>query len=149
MCVCGRVLFVWGGTLPMEGIRRPSRLSLGGCVREGRVALGGAVLTVGANQVEVEARLVTGGLACPDCDGSLGPWGWARTRLLRGGGGPVVVRPRRARCAGCGVSHVLLPVFALVRRADVAEVIGAALAAKAAGDGARAIAIRLRRPGEP
>src|SRR5204863_5530949 len=68
--------------------------------------------------------------------------------LLRGGGGPVVVRPRRARCAGCGVSHVLLPVFALVRRADVAEVIGAALAAKVAGDGARSIAIRLRRPVE-
>ena len=48
----------------------------------------------------------------------------------------------------CGVSHVLLPVFALVRRADVAEVIGAALAAKAAGAGARSIATRLRRPVE-
>jgi hypothetical protein len=46
------------------------------------------------------------------------------------------------------VSHVLLPVFALVRRADVAEVIGAALAAKAAGAGARSIASWLRRPVE-
>lgn len=106
------------------------------------------MLTVGANSVEVEARLVTGGLACPDCDRSLGPWGWARPRLLRGGRGPVAVRPRRARCVACGVSHVLLPVFALVRRADMAEVIGAALAAKAAGAGARSIATRLRRPVE-
>jgi hypothetical protein len=41
---------------------------------------------------------------------------------------------------------VLLPVFALLRRADLAEVIGAALAAKAAGAGARVIAGRLGRP---
>jgi hypothetical protein len=46
------------------------------------------------------------------------------------------------------VSHVLLPVFALLRRADVAEVIGAALAAKAAGAGARRIAASLSRPVE-
>jgi hypothetical protein len=46
------------------------------------------------------------------------------------------------------VSHVLLPVFALVRRADLAEVIGAALSAKAAGAGARAIAASLGRPVE-
>jgi hypothetical protein len=60
----------------------------------------------------------------------------------------VVVRPRRARCGGCGVSHVLLPVFALVRRADLVEVIGAALAAKAAGMGARVIAGLLGRPSD-
>src|SRR4029453_17122586 len=46
------------------------------------------------------------------------------------------------------VSDVLLPVFALVRRADRAEVIGAALSAKAAGAGARTIAARLGRPVE-
>jgi hypothetical protein len=46
------------------------------------------------------------------------------------------------------VSHVLLPVFALVRRADLAEVIGAALSAKAAGSGARRIAASLGRPVE-
>lgn len=44
------------------------------------------------------------------------------------------------------MSHVLLPVFALVRRADLANVIGAALAAKASG--ARVIAGRLGRPVE-
>ena len=106
------------------------------------------MLTVGANPVEVEVRLVTGALACPACDGSLGPWGWARQRLLRDARGPLAVRPRRARCGGCGVSHVLLPVFALVRRADVADVIGAALAAKANGAGARSIAAALGRPVE-
>jgi hypothetical protein len=43
---------------------------------------------------------------------------------------------------------VLLPVFALLRRADLAEVIGAALTAKAAGAGARRIAASLSRPVE-
>ena len=60
----------------------------------------------------------------------------------------MVVRPRRARCSSCRVSHVLLPVFALVRRADLVEVIGAALSAKAAGAGARTIAASLGRPVE-
>jgi hypothetical protein len=106
------------------------------------------VLTVGANLVEVEARLLSGALACPGCDGSLSPWGWARVRSLRGAAGLVVVRPRRTRCSSCRVSHVLLPVFALLRRADVAEVIGAALSAKAAGVGARRIAVSLGRPVE-
>jgi hypothetical protein len=43
---------------------------------------------------------------------------------------------------------VLLPVTALLRRADVAEVVGAALAAKAAGAGWRTIAGGLGVPGE-
>jgi hypothetical protein len=60
----------------------------------------------------------------------------------------VMVRPRRTRCSSCRVSHVLLPVFALVRRADLVEVIGAALSAKAAGAGARPIAAGLGRPVE-
>ena len=41
---------------------------------------------------------------------------------------------------------MLLPVFVLVRRADLVEVIGAALAAKASGAGARVIAAGLGRP---
>jgi len=44
------------------------------------------------------------------------------------------------------MSHVLLPVFVLARRVDLAEVIGAALAAKAAGAGARTIAKLWGRP---
>lgn len=106
------------------------------------------MLTVGADVAEVEARLGKGDLRCPACAGLLCRWGWARTRSLRSRSGLVVVQPRRARCTSCGVSHVLLPVFALVRRADVVEVIGAALAAKAAGAGARVIATTLGRPAE-
>jgi hypothetical protein len=44
------------------------------------------------------------------------------------------------------VTHVLLPVFVLLRRVDLVEVIGAALAAKAAGAGARPIAAAWGRP---
>ena len=58
------------------------------------------------------------------------------------------VRPRRARCSGCGVTHVLLPVSCLLRRADTVEVIGAALAARASGAGHRAIAAGLDRAPE-
>jgi hypothetical protein len=44
------------------------------------------------------------------------------------------------------VTHVLLAVSCLLRRADGAEVIGAALRAKAAGRGHRPIAAGLGRP---
>jgi hypothetical protein len=44
------------------------------------------------------------------------------------------------------VTHVLLAVSCLQRRADAAEVIGAALMAKAAGRGHRPIAAGLGRP---
>ena len=57
-----------------------------------------------------------------------------------------MLRPRRARCGSCLVTHVLLAVSCLLRRADAAEVIGAALTAKAAGRGHRPIAARLGRP---
>jgi hypothetical protein len=42
--------------------------------------------------------------------------------------------------------HVLLPVFGLARRADLAEVVGAALAARAKGASVRAVAAWLGRP---
>lgn len=91
--------------------------------------------------------MAAGQIRCPDCDRMLRPWGWARTRLLRGMGNTVVrVRPRRAMCCGCDATHVLMPVLALCRRADLVEVIGAALAAKALGSGASVIARSLRRP---
>jgi hypothetical protein len=57
--------------------------------------------------------------------------------------------PRRSRCTSCGVTHVLLPVAALLRRADVAAVIVAALVAKAVRRvGFRRIAAELGRPAE-
>jgi Homeodomain-like domain len=105
------------------------------------------VLTVGKDASQVERRLLAGLLACPDCGGRLGPWGHARARVLRGVGESWWrCRPRRAVCAGCGRTHVLLPVNALVRRADVVGVIGSGLALSAAGWGHRRIAERLGRP---
>lgn len=106
------------------------------------------MLTVGVDVARVEDRLAGGALACPGCGGELRPWGWARRRVLRDVVGSVVVRPRRSRCGSCGVSHVLLPVFALLRRADAVAVIGAALAAKAAGAGVRGVAVVVGRPVE-
>ncbi|MFN8079303.1 MAG: hypothetical protein U0Q19_07035 [Kineosporiaceae bacterium] len=67
---------------------------------------------------------------------------------MRGFGTALRIRPRRARCSGCGITHVLLPVSCLLRRADAVEVIGAALAARAAGAGHRSIADRLERARE-
>ena len=67
--------------------------------------------------------------------------------VLRGAGGSQpAVAPRRAMCSGCGRTHVLLPVSALVRRADVVEMIGAGLALAASGWGHRRIGHRLEVP---
>jgi len=66
---------------------------------------------------------------------------------VRGPGEDTVsVRPRRARCADCLATQILLPSALTVRRADSTEVIGNALAAKANGAGFRTIAARLDRP---
>lgn len=101
-------------------------------------------MTVEADQVRVESRLADGGIECPDCSAALRPWGWARARGVRGL--PGRLRPRRARCRGCAVTHVLLPVTVLARRAYAVEVIGAALVARAAGSGHRWIGARLDVP---
>jgi hypothetical protein len=125
-------------------------LSLWPELREGRLfALGGAVVTVEADLDGVERRLAAGELWCPSCNGVLTGWGRARSRQVRGPDGLVQLCPRRSRCTGCGVTHVLLPVTALLRRADTAAVIVSALAAKArCGFGFRRIAADLGRPGE-
>ena len=105
------------------------------------------MVTVEADADGVEARLRAGALVCPVCSGVLAGWGRARGRSVRGSEGSLWIVPRRSRCTGCGVTHVLLPVLMLVRRADVAAVIGSALAAKAAGVGHRRIAAGLGRAG--
>src|SRR4249920_866714 len=105
-------------------------------------ALEAPVVMVGIDVVEVERRLRAGELVC-GCGGGLAPWGHARLRSVRGVGD---LRPRRARCASCLVTHVLLAVSCLLRRADGVDVIGAALRAKAAGAGHRPIAEWLERP---
>lgn len=106
------------------------------------------MVTVGGDAAAVERRLVEGQLVCPGCSGVLAGWGHARVRRVRGLGGVSSVRPRRARCTACGVTHVLLWAGLLLRRADAVVVIGAALSAKAAGMGFRRIAAGLGRPAE-
>ena len=54
--------------------------------------------------------------------------------------------PRRARCADCQVTQILLPTALIVRRADSTEAIGNALVAHARGAGHRSIAARFGRP---
>lgn len=86
-------------------------------------------------------------LPCPGCGRPLRPWGYARGRWLRlSGGGRGWLRPPRARCAGCRVTHVLLSARAPARRADAIEVVGEALLAHAQGHGHRVIAADLGLP---
>lgn len=109
------------------------------------------MVTVSDDMVAVEADLVAGRVSCSGCGDRLRRWGWARVRLIREGFGDRCrwrrYRPRRARCAGCGATHVLLGVSLAARRADPVVVIAAALEAKVAGgQGHRPIAARLGRP---
>lgn len=104
------------------------------------------MLTVNGDRGVVERQLAGGELACPSCSGVLGGWGQARARRVRMPAGPdEVLVPRRSRCRGCGATHVLLPAWCLLRRADAAAVIGAALEAAAAGAGFRKAAQMLGR----
>jgi hypothetical protein len=112
----------------------------------------------GADRTRGSGPLRAGGVS--GLLGRAGGWGRACGRTVRGQDGPVHVVPRRSRCTGCRATQVLLPVLVLARRAATATVIGAALAAKAAGlgaptdrrwigaaggDGARLVVL-LRRP---
>ena len=94
-----------------------------------------------------EETLLAGDLPCPRCRGVLRPFGNGRTRTVRGiGTDTVTVTPRRARCADCQVTQILLPTALTVRRADSTEPIGTALVAHARGAGHRSIAARFGRP---
>jgi transposase-like protein len=104
------------------------------------------MLMVDTDAVVVEARLLTGELACPSCGAVLRPWGHARWRSSRRETDTCRHRPRRASCTGCAKTHVLLSTTWLLRRADAVSVIGSALLAKAAGQGHRRIAAALGRP---
>lgn len=106
------------------------------------------MVTVEVDAAGVERRLGEGRIECPGCGGRLAGWGRARPRVVRGLDRVQRLVPRRARCRDCGATHVLLPVFVLVRRADAVEVVGAALEARAGGAGVRAIAAGLGRPME-
>jgi transposase-like protein len=87
-------------------------------------------------------------LRCPDCGQALRPWGRARERTVRDlGGALLTVIPDRARCTGCGVTHVVLDAGLLPRRAYAAGLVGQALVAAACGQGHRPIARELEVPG--
>jgi len=103
---------------------------------------------VGTDAADVEVGLVTGKLNCPDCGGTLRPWGSARSRIVRLRHREERRAPRRSRCRSCKATHVLVPNDVLVRRRDGVEVIGDALTAAATGNGFRTIARRLGRPPE-
>src|SRR6266536_2397620 len=86
-------------------------------------------------------------LGCPGCGQPLRPWGRARERTVRDlGGALVTVRPDRASCPGCEVTHVVLDAGLLPRRAYAAGLIGQALVAAALGSGHRRIARDLAVP---
>jgi hypothetical protein len=103
------------------------------------------MVTVEVDPVRVESRLAAGEVSCPSCpDGVLTGWGFARSRPVAGMSESV--RPRRSRCRSCLVTHVLLPVTLLLRRAYLADLIWAALVAKAAGAGHRLVGQRLGIP---
>ena len=102
------------------------------------------MVTVEVDPVRVESRLAAGEIGCPRCGGVLGGWGYGRARRIAGLAGPV--RPRRARCRACAVTHVLLPVTVLLRRAYAAEWIWAALLARASGWGHRRIGAEIGVP---
>ena len=90
------------------------------------------------DQQAARAALVAGLLGCPapGCGGVLGVWSRARARRVRVPGGELeLLRPDRARCRTCRVTHVLLPAWCLPRRAYGTEVVGTALLAAAQGAG--------------
>ena len=108
------------------------------------------LLIVDAESEVVERDLRAGRLACPGCGSPVAPRGLARPRPVRVAGGVPAerlwLRPRRARCRGCGAWHVLLPCVCLCRRLDAVEVIGRALLLAAGGLGFRPIAAELGVP---
>jgi len=68
------------------------------------------MLTVSNDAAGVARLLDAGGLACPGCRGRLARWGFARQRTVFGPGRcSWTARPRRSRCTGCKVTHVLEP----------------------------------------
>src|SRR5260370_24858337 len=103
------------------------------------------MVAVAADPVDVGSRLAAGGIGCPTCGvGVLGGWGYARARQIEGLSD--LLRPRRARCRACRVTHVLLPVTVLLRRAYAAGRVWAVLTAPAEGAGHRRIGASLGVP---
>src|SRR5229473_5791811 len=108
--VLGHPLPVLNAQGPSAKVWRPWR-ALPTAVR------GAPMHMVEADEAAVEEKLRAGEYPCPACEGELRPWGHARRRSLRAQDSrSVSVRPRRARCKACLLTHVLLPVLCLLRR---------------------------------
>jgi hypothetical protein len=82
---------------------------------------------------------------CPSCAGPVVFWSGYR-RYVRAAGCCRKIFIPRVRCGRCGVSHALLPAFALAWRLDAAGVIGTVLAGVAGGCGVRPAAERAGVP---
>src|SRR6266851_1356545 len=104
---------------------------------EGRLVERRSTVTiVWACRLRVEAYVAAGRQVevprpvCPACKRPMIFWSgyWHFRRVSR-------YWVRRGKCTSCGVSHALLPSFALVRRLDEAKVVGQALAGVVAGRG--------------
>jgi sigma-70-like protein len=81
------------------------------------------------------------------CNGRLGPWGHARPRRLRLGGGRYETHtPRRVRCRACRGTHVIVSTRSYPRRPDSVGTVGVVLLAAAGGLGHRRIAERVGLP---
>lgn len=98
------------------------------------------------NEELANDQLERGVLSCP-CGGQLRPWGYSAPRVVRRrGGGEQQRRWRRARCGGCGVTHVLCWGVVPRRRDEIATIGSALTAAAVEGIGHRPIATRLGLP---
>lgn len=74
------------------------------------------MMVVGSPE-QAETALLAGEIPCPHCSTPLRPHGHARHRTVRGlGQERLTVQPRRARCADCGRTQVLLPAALALRR---------------------------------
>ena len=92
--------------------------------------------------------LARGKLGCPACGQMMRPWGHARERTVRDLGETLItVRPDRALCRGCGITHVLLDARLLPRRGYAVALIGKALPGAAFGVRAPARRPPAGRPG--
>jgi hypothetical protein len=80
---------------------------------------------------------------CPGCGERMQFWGWHERDVRVTAEVIHRLAVRRARCADCRRSHVLLPGFVTWGRLDVVEVIGPAVEAMCGGAGMRRVADSL------